>query len=1018
MWIADFSIRRPVFAVMVISALASLGWISLGRVGVDLFPDVEFPYVFVSTVLKGASPETMEIEVTDIIEENVNTISGVKSLRSESSEDISQVFIEFELEEDIDIKAQDVRDKVSIALRDLPPDIDPPVVEKVDPDAAPILSIMISGDMPIGELTDFADDTIKENIQRIAGVGSVTLIGGREREIKIWLDANNLRAFGLTAQDIVQALRAEHAEVPSGRLETAGRLQEFTFKTIGEVTSVSEFGDIVVAFHEDAPTYLRDVAVIEDGLEDERTYAEFNGRTGISLEVRRQSGRNIVEVARAVKEAVEALKAEAPPGIDIVVARDVARFIESSARDVMYDIVIGIVLVVLVTLAFLLSVRATVIVAIAIPTALISTFFAFYLFDFTINMLTLMALSVAVGLLVDDAIVVLESIQRAVDEGHPPMKAASIGVKRVGHAVLAGTFSVMAVFLPIAFMEGVVGRFFFQYGLTIVFSVSVSLLVSLTLTPMLCARTLSRTVLDGGVLSRFEAAYSRLEGFYERSLRKAFDHRWLVFALAAASIIVAGFFARTIPFAFTSRADRSELLAFYELPLGTGIEATKESARRVARRLRDHEEINDVFFTIGGGARSKVNVVDYYLALTPKQRRDVGHLNIMADARRLLNEAVPEARKLGVTEVPWISGGGLTAFEIELALKGSSLAILEEKTEAIMARMRETGLYADVQSGYEPGKPELQVIVDRPKAADLGVSVETLATTSRILVGGLDAVTYEEEGDRYDVNVRLREDQRIDPRQLELLQVRARDGRLIDLANIADIRFASGPAQIDRQDRTRRISIFANTAQGISLGPATDKLNEIVEKIGLDPGYAASFRGSAERMTDSIAAIRFAFIMALIALYMILASQFNSFVQPAVIMLTAPLAFSGSFVILSLAGAEMSLFTQIGFIALMGLVMKNGILLVDYANQLREDGRSPMEAMLGAGPLRLRPILMTALSTIFGMIPVALSTSDGAEWRNPMGILVIGGLVSSTLLTLYVVPVAYGLIVKPKANQP
>ncbi|MFQ5534950.1 MAG: efflux RND transporter permease subunit, partial [Sphingomonadales bacterium] len=518
MRLADLSIRRPVFAVMLVGALIALGWISLGRLGVDLFPKVEFPNVSIATVLDGATPETIESEVTDVIEEEVNTIAGVEVLRSASSEGLSQVFIEFELEEDVDLKAQDVRDKVSTVMGELPVDVEPPVIEKVDPDSAPIMSVMISGDMPVRELTDFADNVLKERLQRISGVGSVRLIGDRDREVRIWLDSDRLRSYELTADDVLRALRREHAEIPGGRMDSDGRRVEFSVKTKGEVQAVAEFSDIVIAFHDGAPTYLRDVARVEDGAEEERTYAELNGRQGISLEIRRQSGKNTVEVARAVKQAVADIEKRLPPGAEIVIARDISRFIESSVRDVAEDMEVGILLVVIVILLFLLSMRATVIVAIAIPAAIISTFFAFYVFDFTINLLTLMALSVSIGLLVDDAIVVLESIHRHIEEGHPPFKAASLGVRQVGSAVLAGTASVMAVFIPIAFMEGIVGRFFFQYGLAIVFAVGVSLLVSLTLTPSLCARMLRKNLSQARIFVLADKGYQKLERAYGRLL--------------------------------------------------------------------------------------------------------------------------------------------------------------------------------------------------------------------------------------------------------------------------------------------------------------------------------------------------------------------------------------------------------------------------------------------------------------------------------------------------------------------
>ncbi|WP_425408214.1 efflux RND transporter permease subunit [Hyphococcus sp.] len=1007
MWLVDLSIKRPVLAVMMIGALVVLGWISMGRLGVDLFPDVEFPYVAVTTTLEGASPDTMETEVSDVIEESVNTISGIKQLRSTSADGLSQVFIEFELEENVDVKAQDVRDKVNIARRDLPEDIDPPVIEKVDPDAAPIMSIMIAADASIGEITTYADEVVKEAVQRLPGVGSVTIVGGRLREIRIWLNADKMRAFGVTADDVVRAVRSEHAEVPGGRLEIGGGAREFGAKTVSEAKTPQEFADLVVAYRESgAPTRIGDVARVEDGLEDERSYAQFNGRPGVSLEVRRQSGRNTLEVAEAVHTEVERLQAVAPDGYELVVARDVSRFIESSVEDVTHELEIAIVLVVIVTFFFLLSWRATLMVAIAIPTSLISAFFAFEVFDFTINMLTLLALTVTIGLLVDDAIVVVESVQRDIDAGIEPEKAARQGTARVALAVLAGTFATLAVFVPIAFMEGIVGRFFLQYGLAIVFAVSVSLLVALTLTPMLASRFL-KPESHPAFLRPIENFHRRLDRVYSAIVGVVVRWRYLALAAAIGSLFVGGFFASRVPSGFTSKADRSEFLGAIELPLGSGIAESKKAIAATNEALRGVEHVKNIFLTAGAGSQGKANVIDLYASITPKQERRIGQFKVMDEARNALREAVPEASEITVAEVPWISGGGVSTGDIELVIRGDSIPEIDAYVKTIMARMRETNLYSDLRSSFEEGRPELLIDFNRTRAGDLGVSARALATTARTVIGGVDAGTYEEGGRRYDVRVRLEESQRQDRDQLQLIQIRSESGQLIDLASVATMRFASGPSQIDRLDRARKISILANTASNVALGTATDALEMIIAEYPPPATMQISYEGSVRRMNESISAIIFAFGLAMVALYIVLASQFNSFVQPVVIMLTAPLSFSGAFAMLYFGGQEMSLFAQIGLIALMGIVMKNGILLVDRANQLREEGAPAREAILKACPERLRPVLMTAFAAIFGMIPVALSSSDGAEWRNSLGYLIIGGLSSSTILTLLVVPAAY-----------
>ncbi|MDR3499496.1 MAG: efflux RND transporter permease subunit [Parvibaculum sp.] len=1012
MWISDISIRRPVFAVMIVAALVVLGWISLGRLGVDLFPKVEFPVVSIATTLDGASPEAIESDVTDPLEEETNTTSGIDTLTSTSSEGLSQVVVQYKLDENVDAKAQDVRDKVAVARANLPQDADPSIVQKLDPDAQPIMSIMIAGDMPIKTLTHFADKVVKEQLQRISGVGSITLVGGRDREVRIWLDAGKMRAYNVTADDVTSAIRREHADIPGGRLDTPGRRTEYAVKTKGEVATVPGFGDIVVAFRKDgAATLVRDVARVEDGMADERSYAELDGKRGVSLEVRKQSGQNTVAVARAVRAALADLKTIAPAGISMKVARDNAVFIEGSAEDVFTDIQIGIGLVVLVTLAFLLSIRATIIVAIAMPTALISTFFAFYAAGFTINMMTLMALSMAVGLLVDDAIVVLESIYRKLEEGYSPMEAASLGTKEVGLAVLAATFSVCAVFVPIAFMSGIVGRFFFQYGLAITFSVLVSLLVSLTLTPMLSSRFLKRGEHDahdyGRIARFFDNGYKHIDAGYGRLLNVALNWRWTVLGAAVATIILGVMVAKTLPSAFDARTDRAEFLASIELPFGAGIEETRAVATRVANALKGVEHVKTVFFTVGSGAQKNANEASFDIGLTPKKDRSISFVHIMDEARTVMQRAAPEAKSMSLSDVPWISGGSFGAYAIMYALKGPDLAVLDAKANMIVAQMRQNPLFTDVKTSYDSGKPEVQVHIDRKRAADLGIPVRSLAETVRTMVGGVKAGSFEEYGQRYDVRVRLEEDQRDDIAKLSLIQVRGPDGRLIDINNVANFEVASGPAQIERQNRSRRIAILANSPAGVALGPATQAVEAYLKDAQLPANYSWSAEGPAKSMKETGQAIGFAFMLALTALYMILASQFNSFSQPAIIMLSAPLSFVGAFISLKLSGLELTMFAQIGLLALMGLVMKNGILLVDYTNQLRAQGLPIKEALLQAGPVRLRPVLMTQIATVMGMIPVAISTSQGAEIRNAMGFVAIGGLISSTLLTLVVVPVAY-----------
>lgn len=1007
MWIVEVCIRRPVFTTMLTLSLVALGIIGFQGLGVDLFPRVEFPYVSVTTRMEGASPETMETEVTDVIEGYVNNISGIEKLRSISSEGVSQITIEFKLDEDADIKAQEVRDKVSLARGELPVDAELSLVEKIDPDAAPLLSVLISGDSDIRTLSLFADEIVKERLQRLPGVGSISMVGDREREIRVWLDLLKLRALNISAEDVVNAIASEHAELPGGKLEMSSRGIELGVRTDAEADSIQELANLVIRYNDlSPPTRLRDVAKVEDGIADERTFAILNGQRGVALEVRRQSGLNSVEVARRIRAEANSLKALAPQGISIVVTRDTSRFVESSVQEVTKELQIAMILVVITTFFFLASWRSTLIVATAIPTALIATFYAFDVANLTLNIVTLLALTVAIGLLVDDAIVVIEAIQKDVDQGVPAIQAASSATQRVSLAVLAGTFATLAVFVPIAFMDGIVGQFFSEYGFAIVFSVSVSLLVALTLSPMLGARFIKKTE-PRGLTHVLEKFHERLAIGYGRLVIIAVRWRYPVMLLALGSVYLGVLIAAEIPGGFTSKADRSEFQGTVELMPGTSISHSKQIASLLDQRLRTINEVENVFITIGSGPGGQSNKLDIYGTLAPKQNRERGQFIVMDEVRAVTADAIPDARTLTISEVPWVSGGGLSVADVELVLQGDDLDEVRTYVTQIVEQLARRPQLSDVRSGEEPGRPELILDVQRDHAGDLGIPARSIAMTSRILIGGVEAGTYESLGSRYDIKVRLRESDRNSVQQINQMQVRTRNGVLVDLPSVVNIQNESSAARIERQDRGRKISIFANASSDTALGDAADVVNDVLDNIEKPEGISVLFEGQVRRMEESGASIGGAFLLAIIALYIVLASQFDSFSQPFIIMLAAPLCFSGAFAGLYLADQEMSLFAQIGLIALMGIVMKNGILLVDRANQLREAGDSAFDSITRACPERLRPVLMTAFAAIFGMVPVVMSSADGSEWRNAMGSLIMGGLATSTLLTLFVVPAAY-----------
>lgn len=1008
MWLAEVSVRRPVFATMVIGSLVVMGLVSFEGLGVDLFPKIEFPYVVVQTTMVGAAPSDIETQVTDKIEEAINTISGIRQLRSISGDGLSQVSIEFEMEENADFKAQEVRDKVAAIVADLPTDADPPLVERLDPDAAPLLSVMLSGTAPIAELTRFGDEFVKERLQRIAGVGSVTLVGGRDREMRIWLDPTKLRSVNLSAGEVIEAIRAENIQLPGGRVETDGRQREYGVRTLAEAYTPSEFAEIMIVHRSHGrSTRLGDIARIEDAVADERSYAQLNGVSGVALEVRRQSGRNTIEVARAVMEEVEKIKRELPEGMKLTVSQDISRFIASAINDVLFDLIFAVILVVAVTFIFLLSWRATLIVAIAIPTSILSTFFLFSVGDFTINIMTMLALTVAVGLLVDDAIVVVEAVERDMVSGIGAMEAAVSATKRVALAVLAGTFATLAVFVPIAVMEGVVGQFLFQYGLTIVFSVSISLLVALTLTPMLTSRFMRLERHDRRWLERIESVHQQMSQYYSRLVEWSMKHTSLVLSGAAISLLLGGIFAAAVPSTFLGEADRSEFLATVKIPLGSGIASARDAALRADTALRQDKQIQLVFITAGAGIRGRTHQLDFYVEITPKRGRGESQGAIMNRARAIISAAIPEATEIAINEVPWVSGGGVSMNPIELVVKGSDMQTIVSYATSLETRFFKEPLFTDVRTTFEGGRPEIQIQFERDRAIDLGVSAHEVARATQIMLGGVEAGTFEDGGRRYDVRVRLEESLRQSVDDIGRLPLRAQSGALVDLDSVAAIGATLGPAQINRLNRARQVTVVINLPPGVALGDAVAKLDSILLEMPPPSGISLQMEGMARRLGDTTAAMISAFILALIALYIVLSSQFDRFGQPVLIMLTAPLSFSGAFFSMWVAGQQMSLFAQIGLLALMGIVMKNGILLVDRANQLRSQGMDAREAMTVAAPERLRPVLMTALAAVFGMLPVALSQSDGAEWRNPMGFIIIGGLTTSTLLTLIVVPSLY-----------
>lgn len=1005
--LAQVSIRRPVFAVMMIAALVVFGIVSYPRIGVDLFPDVEFPVVTVTVVYPGADPETMESKVADPIEEQINTLSGIKVLRSVNLESVTQVVVQFDLDVNADQAVTDIRDRVARIQKELPEQIDPPVIQKFDVGAAPIMAVALSGKVGPKELSYIAEKVVKRDIERIPGVGGVDIVGSRPREIKVLVDPAKLAGMGLAVSDVENALRAQNLDLPGGHFEQGSR--ELMVKTKGEVKSAREIANITVPNPSGTLIRIRDVATVEDTVAEERSASFFDGESAISLVVRKQSGGNTVAVAERVREALAKLEERVgKSGVKITVPTDNSVYIEHSIADVQFDLVFGAFLAVLIILLFLHDIRATIISAVALPTSVVATFAFMDLFGFTFNNMSMLALSLSIGILIDDAIVVIENIHRHLETGKASQLAAEVGTREIFLAVLATTSSILAVFVPVAFMKGIIGRFFFQFGITVSVAVAISMLVSFTLVPMLSSRFLlpSHTTKRPNLLFRgIERALKWVDAGYGRLLRAALRHRLVTVAAAIAALVSSFVVVAHVKAEFMPPEDRAEFNVNVELPTGTSLDATKKIVGAVSTDLREHAPgVLHTFTTIGGGAQGQINQGQIQVVMTPGKERSYSQEELMGWVRARL-DGVKDAQ---ISVVPISAIGGDSGFRqqaIQFNVRGPDLAELVRVTDQLKEELAKVPGLVDVDTTYRGGKPEVEIEVARDRAADLGVPVASIAMAIRAYMAG-DPVSELKQGtDVWDVTLQMPAHLRDDMEQLSNLQVRSVGGQLVDLASVVHIGRGEGPSQIERQARQRQITVLANT-QGLPLGEAKKKVDELAARV-VPANMTTDYAGMADIMGESFGYMALALVLAIVLVYMILAAQFDSFLQPVTIMLSLPLSVVGAFGALYLTGMTLNIFSMIGVIMLMGLVTKNAILLVDFANQLRERGEALTEALVTAGITRLRPIVMTTAAMIFGMLPVALALGEGGEARAPMAVCVIGGLLTSTLLTLVVIPVVY-----------
>jgi len=1007
MFLSDISIKRPVFATMMIGALLLFGLISRQRMGVDLYPDIDFPIVTVTAMLEGASPEVVETEVTDPLEDAVSTVEGVRHITSHSSEGASQLIIEFELETDIDVAAQDVRDRISRARYMLPKEMDPPIIGKVDIGAHPIMWLGITGVMSNLELSMIADDIIKPMVETVPGVGNVFLPGLQKREVRIWLDDRKMEAYHLTSEDIKQALLTKNIEIPAGRIENP--IRELTVKTMGEFGSVEEFNNLIIAFREGAPVRLSDVGFAEDGMEDKRSLARFQGKQAIGMGIVPRSGANNVAVANRLRGKIEEIR-KLLPQVKIEICFDSSTFIKRSISDVQFDLLYGAFLAALVVFLFLRTIKTTLIIALAIPTSLIGSFWVMGALGFTINSMTMLALSLCVGLVVDDAIVILENIFRHAEMGKGSVPAAQEGTSEIAFAAIAATLTIVAVFVPVAFIKGMIGRFYFQFGISVAAAVLISLFVALTLTPMLCSRYLVVTKRHGKFYQMLETAFLTIEKAYQKTLAaiclRGFWYRfWFALVSFILILAVSALFFGMLDKELITSEDRSDFFIQFQIPVGSSLELSDKKMAQMEATLRSSPEVSTVFAAVGGFQRNEPNRGFLFIQLVDAGERERTQQEIMAAIRREF-AGIPGL----VANVEDITIGGVhgeRSSPLQFDIKGHDLQELHRISGGLVKKIREIPGIVDVDTNMELTKPEVRIYIDRDRAGDLGIDVRTIASTVNTLIGGEDVGKYKEGGKSYDVRIRLIPSQREKPEDISRLLVRTTNKELVRLSNVTQIQEAVGPDVINRKDRMRSATIYGNL-EGKTLGEALEESKEVAHTI-IPQGYSLIESGQAETMKEAISSLTFAFLLAIVITYMVLSSQFESFIHPFTIMLALPLSFIGALGFLLLTGNTLNVMSFIGMIMLMGLVTKNSILLVDYTNTLRSRGKPRDEAVLEAAPIRLRPILMTAISTIAGVLPVALGLGAGGESRAPMAIAAAGGMATSTLLTLFIVPVVYML---------
>jgi len=1025
--LSDLSIRRPVFAWMLMFGLIVFGAVSFSRMGISDMPDVEFPIIALTARYEGAAPQVMEADVVDPLEDGLVSIQGVKNITSKSRVGVAEITIEFDLDRDIDSAFQDVQAKISQLQEILPPTMEPISLMKIAIAEFPIMWISVtSTKMSPVDLMVYVKNDIRDHITTVPGVGNLWMPGYLEPNLRVTVDNGMLNRFALTANDIVNTIKNEHSEPPSGRTEFEKK--EYSLRTLGEAKSIDAFKGILINSRGGLPNYnpvtLGQVAKIEEGTVDILQFARTNGQPAVGLGVVKQRGANAVAVAKAVKEKIAAVKKLLPEGTDIIVNFDGTKFVEESVAELLLTLLLAALLTSLVCWLFMGSWSSTFNVLMAIPTSVLGSFIVLYFAGFTLNIFTLLGLSLAIGIVVDDAIMVLENIIRHREMGLKRRKAAIVGAREITFAAMAASVSLVAIFLPIAFMEGIIGRFLFQFGVTLSAAVMISLLEALTLTPMRAATfkgDLERTTRIG---KGFEALFLRVRERYTSTLSWTLNHRWKVIGASLVFFILSFGSVAFLKGEFQPAQDQSMLMIQMTNPPGTSITLTDERCKVVENFLKNRSEIESYFVAAGGFTGGETNAAIVFIGMKPKGQRgkdaikghELSQQEFIEVTREFLNKELPDSKPQVQDPSTQGFGGSGNGYPVEFTIQGPEWSVLAETANKIMDELKAKKIMTDVNSDLLQGAPEIHIVPNRKRASERGVDVNSIGSVINVAMGGFVAGGYEKEGHRYDVRVKLADDGRAPGDRIKDLFVRNNRGELVSLAAVVDIRTETVASSISRKNRERAITIFGNPGEKLSQQESLTKA-EALTKSMLAEGYRFTLSGSAEEFMKSFVGLLIALVLGFVVAYMVLASQFNSFIDPFTVFVALPFSFSGAFLALLIGGMSMNLFSMIGLILLMGIVKKNSILLVDFTNQVHEAKKlSVHDSIIEACPNRLRPILMTSIATIAGALPAAMALGPGAEARQPMAIAVIGGVLVSTMLTLYVVPSVYSLFSRLKSK--